>query len=276
MGIGVELPWLRDLGSHLPFKACRTLWPSYATSIENGRAALATVEKNSGGAPVHVFDAMVELAEKGTPALTQDEACIEASNLIIAATDTTAITLTYLIWAVLQRPQLQRSLEAEVQALTPEQLTDESLEALPLLNAVIQETLRLYGAAPSSLPRTVPAGGAQLCGHALPGGIEVSTQAYTLHRLPEIWGPDAEVFRPDRWLGAEKTQSESAVFAPWGAGSRICLGIHMAHMELRLATAMFFREIAGAKIAPDTTPSDMAMENYFLISPKAHKCFITQ
>jgi cytochrome P450 len=96
------------------------------------------------------------------------------------------VTLTYLVWAVLKRPQLQAALEEEVAALSPELLPEE-LQRAPLLNSIIDEALRLYGAAPGLLPRTVPEGGATLEGHFVPAGTTVTTQAYTLHRDPEIF-----------------------------------------------------------------------------------------
>jgi cytochrome P450 len=76
----------------------------------------------------------------------------EAGNLILAGLATTAATLTYLIWAILKQPQLQADLERETSELGHE-LTLEKLKNAPLLNSVIEETLRLYGAAPFSLPR---------------------------------------------------------------------------------------------------------------------------
>jgi len=76
---------------------------------------------------------------------------------------------------------LRRELENEVRGLKPD-FADADLEALALLNAVIEETLRLYGAAPASLPRQTPASGATLCGYFVPGGTTVDTQAYTIHR----------------------------------------------------------------------------------------------
>ena len=64
---------------------------------------------------------------------------------------------------------------------------DTDLEKLPLLNAVIEETLRLYGAAPAGLPRAVPPGGVTIDEQFIPAGTTVTTQAYTFHRDPALF-----------------------------------------------------------------------------------------
>lgn len=111
----------------------------------------------------------------------------ESTNFLFAGTDTTAATLTYLIWAILQQPALRAALEEEVATLSNALGHDELQHQAPLLNSAIDEALRLYGAAPSGLPREVPAGGAELCGYFFPEGVTVSHQAYTLHRDPNIF-----------------------------------------------------------------------------------------
>ena len=120
--------------------------------------------------------------------LTESMVQSEAGNLIVAGSDTTAVTLTYLVWAVLKHCQLQEQLEEELAGLSDE-LTFEELKNAPILNSVIEETLRLYGAAPGALPRTVPKQGLRINGYHIPGGVVVSTQAYTSHRDASIF-PD--------------------------------------------------------------------------------------
>lgn len=68
-----------------------------------------------------------------------------------------------------------------------------------------------------------------------------------------------------------------AVYAPFGAGARTCMGIHAGLMEVRLAAAYFFRECSkGATLAPDTTPESMAFLNYFATFPISHRCNIVR
>lgn len=127
----------------------------------------------------HMFSRLVAEWEKGGE-LTEYGLAFEASGLIVAGSGTTAVTLTYLVWDVLCHPDVQARLEEEVAALAPG-YSDADLDSLPYLSAVIEETLRLHGAAPGALPRRVPKGGATLAGYYIPEDITVCTQAYTLH-----------------------------------------------------------------------------------------------
>jgi cytochrome P450 len=157
--------------------------------FEYGGKAVANLRKQGGGSQ-NLFGNMLAVCDDGEKQrLTDRSIRIEAGNLIVAGSDTTANTLTYnTVWSALKKPDLQRRLEAEVGGLHPG-FGDADLEHLPLLNGVIEETLRLYGAAPGSLPRSVPPGGATLGGYFIPQGTVAETQAYTTHRDPSIW-PD--------------------------------------------------------------------------------------
>jgi cytochrome P450 len=110
----------------------------------------------------------------------------EAIAFIVAGTDTTAVTATYLIWTTLKHPEVHGRLRKEVKQLSPE-LTITELQSLPYLQCVIQETLRLYGAVSSGLPRRTPKGGCQVGEIFVPEGTTVTTQSFTLHLDSDIF-----------------------------------------------------------------------------------------
>lgn len=180
----VEMPLLRLL-RFIPITAIQEMFNANEFILQGAGKAVETARSRTG--ENNIFAKVIEDCEKeGEGHIDDMDVRIEAMNVIIAGTDTTGVTLTYLTWAVLQRPELQTALETEVGRLQDD-FTENDLINLPLLNAVIEETLRLYGAAPSSLPRVVPQGGTKFAGHFIPEGVTVDTQAYTFHRDPEIW-----------------------------------------------------------------------------------------
>ncbi|GAB1738696.1 hypothetical protein NU219Hw_g3492t1 [Hortaea werneckii] len=273
-GIGAELPLIRAVGKMLPLQAAKDLFCNLEYLLDYGMVAVNNMKSQQGGK--NIFANIMAEAEKGEK-LQDADVQVEATGLLIAGTDTTAVSLTYLVWAVLSHPMVKNALEAEVDKL-PQGYTEADLETLPILNGVIEETLRLYGAAPGMLPRAVPPTGANIGGFYLPPGTVATTQSYSLHRDANIF-PEPESFRPERWYDATSqyrlNDTAKAVFSPFGAGSRTCLGIHLAYMELRLAAAGFFRQISkSVMLAPSCTAECMEQENHFLIAPAGHKCEI--
>ncbi|KAM6517409.1 hypothetical protein FSOLCH5_008371 [Fusarium solani] len=157
-----------------------------------------------------------KLFEAGEDGISDEEIRAEAQAYIVAGSDTTATTLTYLIWSVCRDMKVKQTLVSELNKL-PADFGDNDLRSLPYLNAVIDETLRLYAAAPSALPRVVPHGGSTLAGYYLPQDTVVSTQAWTLHRDPTLF-PGPERFNPSRWLEATKEMRDGVM--PFGGGAR--------------------------------------------------------
>lgn len=123
---------------------------------------------------------------------------------------------------------------------------EEARAHLPYTSACIREGHRLHAPVANTFPRVVPpttsaAGGADgrvVDGVHVPGGADVMSVAYVVHRDPELYGPDPEAFRPERWLVGEGDEEarervarmEAANFA-FGMGPRICLGKELALLE---------------------------------------------
>lgn len=140
----------------------------------------------------------------------------EAQSYIVAGSDTTANTLTYLTWAVCRRPDVKAALLQELRKL-PKTFSEPDLQNLPYLNNVINESLRLYSAAPSTLPRVVPPGGVEIGKHWLKQGTTVSAQPFTVHRDHRIF-PNPDEFIPSRW--DLPTEDMKDAFMPFGRGPR--------------------------------------------------------
>ncbi|KAK7419949.1 hypothetical protein QQZ08_010652 [Neonectria magnoliae] len=219
------------------------------------------------GSKANVFTALIQEESADTDATT----AFEVLGLILAGAGTTAITLAYLIWAVLKNPEVQQKLEDEVAQLE-EGYNTARLKELPYLKAVIQESLRLYTAIPGGLQRVVPQSAPlQAAGHTIPPGSTVVTQAYTVHRNADLW-PSPETFDPDRFLEANLKPEQKTALFPYGAGSRICLGMHLADVMMLHAVAGLFRSCKGLKLAETMSDSDMDFFNMFVIVPKGQKC----
>ncbi|KFA50662.1 hypothetical protein S40293_04868 [Stachybotrys chartarum IBT 40293] len=192
--IANEVPIFGFFGRYMPLATFRDLFWSNDYLSAYGAEAI-TKSMKQGVDTISVFSQLEPSEEpvshnKSSRPLTVQDLSTEAGNLILAGTDTTAYTLTCLVWSVLRHPFIYSALHEEVAGLE-NSFTDSALEALPLLNAVINETLRLYGPASGSLPRIVPSGGVQLGGYLIQENTTVSTQAWTLHRNEDIW-PNAE------------------------------------------------------------------------------------
>jgi len=85
-------------------------------------------------------------------------------------------------------------------------------------------------------------------------------------------------FDHTRWLpeNASKLSPLAKVaWCPFGAGARLCLGLHLAEMEMRIAAALFFKHFRGVRLASSMKPSDMELEEFFLVLPVSRKLNVT-
>jgi len=114
---------------------------------------------------------------------------------------------------------------------------------MPYYQGCIKECLRYHPALGQILPRIVPEGGIELCGHFLPEGTTVGCNAFTIHRDKDLFGQDADDFRPERWLegNPEQIRKMETLNFWFGAGPRVCIGKNIAMLELTKFIPEFFR-----------------------------------
>jgi cytochrome P450 len=106
---------------------------------------------------------------------------------------------------------------------------------LPYLDVIIKESMRCYPILSFGIDRIVPDGGAEIAGSFIPGGTVVACPQYNVHMDKEVYGEDSEAFRPERWLEADGLQRRKMErgFLGFSAGKRICLGLHIAQLEMK-------------------------------------------
>ena len=118
-------------------------------------------------------------------------------------------------------PAAQRKLQAELDEALGDELVAPwaIIKSLPYLGAVINEGIRMFGPFSLGLPRDTPEGGLYVLGKYFPEGTVLSVPIYTIHLDPEIWGPDAEEFRPERWFELDQSRIPE-IFYPFSHGPR--------------------------------------------------------
>ncbi|EST04800.1 Cytochrome P450 [Kalmanozyma brasiliensis GHG001] len=164
-----------------------------------------------------------------------------ASSVMSAGSDTTATSLTIFFGYLLDNPTCYAKLREEINAAVDAGNLSSPVKyakgaQLEYLQACIKEALRLSPPISMDLPRYVPAEGAIIGSnpHLIPGGTTVGISPYVLHRNTSAFGPDAESYRPERWLegGEEGRKSLERYNMTFGGGSRACIGKNISLMEL--------------------------------------------
>ncbi|CAG8959711.1 hypothetical protein HYFRA_00001617 [Hymenoscyphus fraxineus] len=163
--------------------------------------------------------------------------------LITAGSDTTSTTLASLTYYLCKNPHVLARLQAEVRATfkTSAEIDGVNTSQIPYLVAVIEEALRLWTSVPGGLPRVSP--GQNVDGEFIPQGTIVHTPPFATLRSEDYWH-NGNSYCPQRWLPKDDPEYDVAfdndnhdAFKPFSQGSRACIGINLAYMELRITLA---------------------------------------
>lgn len=259
-----EIPWLRDLSKWLGMPLVPGHCDVASDRIEDwnskmckGADKLLNNVQSPGDEPVvyrQFKSGLVKLQNKSKDASPPDletqriEVASEMLDHLIAGHETSAIALTYLYYELSKRSDLQERLREEVLTLEPQIVWpadvekfelphSKTIDDLPLLHAIIMETLRLHTPIPGIEPRITPKVGCKLAGYDnIPGGVRVSAMPYTLHRNNAVF-PEPELWKPERWLIAPDSPEMKEMlrwFWAFGSGGRMCIGSNLAMQEMKL------------------------------------------
>jgi cytochrome P450 len=180
--------------------------------------------------------------------LSDSEIRDQVVTLIGAGYDTTAASLSWILWCCATAPGLWDALRDEADAVlgpvgTPVAADPAVVARLELADRVMRETLRLHPAGVVS-PREAVVD-LPVDGHVIPAGTLVLWSAHLAGRDPDAW-PDPLRFDPDRFrsLTAEQRQVVDQAWVPFGRGPRRCIGFALAQLELVLLTARLAQRVA--------------------------------
>ncbi|KAJ4250327.1 hypothetical protein NW757_007160 [Fusarium falciforme] len=246
--------WLKPRGlNQLLAAAAPPALKNWQTFVEKCFAERARVqysaEKPEGGGRTDFFHYLFKAVDPETgKGYSEDELFGESESLIIAGSDTTAITTAAAFFYLSRNPEVQQKLADEITSTfssLDEIKSGPTLHSCKYLRAFIEETLRMSPPVPADLSREVQKGGIVVDGEYIPEGIKVSTVSYCMHHNPEYF-PEPFKFQPERWIvdengttgaSAERLALAQSAFMPFSAGPRGCVGKNLAYLEMNLVLA---------------------------------------
>jgi len=164
-------------------------------------------------------------------------------NFLIAGRDTTAQALSWTIFCLATHPAAEEKARQEVIDVRGESgLSYEDLNSLPYLQAVLSEALRLYPSVPVDIKSALE-DDTWPDGSKIPAQTSVMYNIYAMGHDPQLWGEDAEAFRPERWLEMAETP-DNYHYPVFNGGPRECLGRRLAMVEMKTCLAVLLPELS--------------------------------
>lgn len=205
-----------------------------------GQRKLAQRKDDTSKSRLDLLDKFLLGTEKHPGLVTDKEITGMVQSTIGAGADTTAATLAIIFIYLSRYPEVVDKLRQELREASDAgrlSAAPKWMETyrMPYLEAVIKEAMRLYPVSQWGHDRVVPAGGATIAGLFVPEGTVVGCHLDSIHRNADVYGEDADQYNPERWLTASEQQRalmERSMLG-FGAGKRICLGKHIAWLEMK-------------------------------------------
>lgn len=247
-----HIPWLSWYTKHIPGAG------EDLKQMRNMAMARAGKRYESGSTSRDLFYYLSN--EDGAEKESRPRAYVIADALlaVVAGSDTTALVLTCLFFSLMRNPEVYARLQAEVDKFYPpgeNALDPRHQKDMPYLEAVINETLRMYPAVPGGSGRATQGEGRVIGPYYIPPKTKLRLHFWSLHRDPRNFShPDT--FWPERWLAAEGAIGpDGAVkdlvfegkplthnlmaFIPFSTGPSNCVGKNLAMQEMRTFICCF-------------------------------------
>jgi cytochrome P450 len=240
----------------LPYKA---FWFKISGQIEkHKRIALESdaiikeiVEERQKSEAKHndLLDMLLETRYEDTgEAMSTQQLIDEIKILFIAGHETTANALTFILHLLGNHPGIQQKVLDEI--IQIESQTDdviEQLQKMVYINAVINESMRLYP--PAWITDRENIAEDEFLGYRVKEKTLIGVSFYEIHRNPKYWD-NPEEFNPERFMGDQKKKSYQ-YFYPFGAGPRMCIGLGFAIYEMGLTVSYIIKKYQVTSLSKD-------------------------
>jgi cytochrome P450 len=216
-------------------RSLKTVLDTNAHAVISSRRR--TVENGKSLGP-DILSRFIEYARLNKEPVPDEELRDVVMNIMVAGRDTTACALSWAIYELTKHPEVERKIVEEVDAICGKGVDGDysfdTIASLTYTDAVIMEVLRLHPSVPSDVKYAVRDD--QLPdGTKIPAGSVVGYPPYVMGRNSQVWGQDAQQFKPERFLNT--TEPTPYLYPVFNAGKRFCLGKPMAIHTLKLTLA---------------------------------------
>ncbi|ELT90964.1 hypothetical protein CAPTEDRAFT_154438 [Capitella teleta] len=197
--------------------------------------------------------------ELGKKKLTADEIKSQGFLFLLAGYETTSNTLACCSHALANNPDKQQLLYEEVNSIIQddEELTYEKVKALPYLDMVLRETLRMYPIGSQVVTRRC----VETCtinDLVVPRDMAIHANVWDVHYNANIWGAtDPKIFEPERFLPDRKARRHPLAWLPFGAGPRNCIGLRFALLEAQIVLAKLIKKFRIVSCDQTKEPLEM-------------------
>lgn len=236
-----------------PFRLPGTHYAHFleTTELIEGELRRFIRERLAGNALGHdVLSMLMQARDDEGKGLDDDEIISLTTSMLFGGQDALTNTLAWVLVLLSQYPDVLANVQSEIDSvLRGAAPTEDDVSRLPLLDAVVHETMRLLPAIVHLMFRRSTSQ-TYLGPYALPQGAVVVVSPFVAHRQPDLF-PNPRQFQPERWSHIKPGPYE---YMPFGAGPRMCLGAAFAAQVLRLQLAMIlqrFRPVLPAGVRID-------------------------
>ncbi|KAF2732114.1 cytochrome P450 [Polyplosphaeria fusca] len=201
----------------------------------------------------------------------------EILDHFIAGAEAPRSICAYLQWELSRKPGMQKRVRDEVHSLPaadqgPDTSYFKAVEALPLLEALLLETMRVYTPTPGPQHRLTPLEGTIVHGYHIPGGVAISATLSVLHHNAAVF-PQPEQWDPDRWLtdDQDKLEEMRRWFWAFSKGSRTCVGKDFTLIVMKLVLCGIYSRYRTSIV--DDAGFDEAFDA-FLAGPESERLIL--